>query len=284
MSEEEQKNQEKKKDPILIEALKIQLPMSLNFILERGTEVVNLIFIGQMGTVAEIGGVSLGNVLIAMLIFTIVLSLNSYTTQMMSKAKQSNNPRLVKDYLNKARIFSICLCTLNSIILTVCKYFLVPLGIDAETAHYCQLYLLVQLPALFVIVFYELSRALVFAFKRPLLTSHIIPFTFAFHFLWNWIFVCKLEWGVVGTSVATNITYLLNFLGQWWVLNRYEDMRECHGLSDSSVWNGLTDYMKAGLKVIVVRSSDAWSMMIALLVGATFSSTASAAIGICSSI
>ena len=111
--------------------MKFQIPAGFMYIVERGVEIINFYFIGHYGTVEEIGGVSIGNTIIILVLLGTLVGLSSTVCSFIAQAYAMENLDLSRDYLNKGRICAVLLVAFSSLIFILCKPLLLCIGLDS---------------------------------------------------------------------------------------------------------------------------------------------------------
>ena len=95
--------------------------MIVNLVLERMVIITNVIFIGQYGTISEIAGVGIGNLILNLLVQTFVLGINDQQAVYISRGFTTNNKRLMGDYYNKTQIIIMGVIAVNFTIIFFLK-------------------------------------------------------------------------------------------------------------------------------------------------------------------
>lgn len=72
---------------------------------------------------------------------------------------------------------------------------------------------------------FDATRRFLSAQFESTIPLYVQLFTLVLHFFWCWLFVDKLDGKVVGVAMATNITYILNFIIQEAVCYHKDSLR-----------------------------------------------------------
>lgn len=123
--------------PFLTRAAKFQIPAALVFVLERSIEIVNFYFIGHNGTIYDMGGCAVGNLLIVILILSIFLGLSSSVGSFISQAYHAQDYELARDYMNKGRAIAVMLSALCLVLFLVSQPLFLAMGMDPELVEKC---------------------------------------------------------------------------------------------------------------------------------------------------
>ena len=79
------------------------------------------------------------------------------------------------------------------------------------------------------------------------------------HFIWCHWFVISLGWGVVGAALATNITYLLNWIITDIIILKHPDFETTRAPWDKSVFQKWFDYLKIGVPGACMLCFEWWA-------------------------
>lgn len=97
----------------------------------------------------------------------------------------------------------------QTIIFLWTENILVLLGQDPEVAKVAQKYVYYIIPGIFFFNMFETARRFLNAQLVFILPSIIQFTTLVLHFLWLYIFVVRLNFGIIGASISIWITYFL---------------------------------------------------------------------------
>ena len=130
--------------------LGIAIPALAATLLTFMAELINIIFIGHVGTEYMIAGVGLGNMCVNILWLAIYLGMNGALETLVSQASASHeNMAISGHYLNRGRIVIAISFIPSLIILCFAEKILVAIHIHPMVAHNTQKYLYFVLPGLF---------------------------------------------------------------------------------------------------------------------------------------
>ena len=86
---------------------------------------------------------------------------------------------------------------------------------------------------------------------------YVIPWTTTVHIFWNYLFVVVLDWGVIGTSVSTNITFFLNVFILNIIINKDADIGEVNTLPrNRDFFRGFKRFAGSTLFPILITTCD----------------------------
>ena len=230
--------EEEIKKPFYIRAMKFQVPAGLIYLVERGVEIINFYFIGHYGSEEEMGGVTIGNSVIILVLLGTLIGLSITISSFIAQAYSMDNLDLSRDYLNKGRICAVILVTISTLMFILCKPLLLFIGLDSEVVYYAYIYMLVQIPGLFMLAQFEVLRSLIMATGDMHLGLGISCSNIFLHIFWNYLFVVYLNWGVFGTSMASNFSFAFFYISMSILLTRYEKFNYIQKFYFKSVFNG----------------------------------------------
>jgi multidrug resistance protein, MATE family len=88
------------------------------------------------------------------------------------------------------------------------------------------------------------------------------------HVFWSWVFVIKLQYGIVGTGIASIISNGTIFLICAVYASMLEDIKESIFWPDYRSFQGLTEYLKIGVPQTLMLCSEWWAFeLITLITG-----------------
>ena len=112
---------------------------------------MNLIFIGYLKDTSKIAAIGIGESMIAMFGFSIIAGMNSALNTYISQTSGSKNWLLCIIYLKRGRlIMTLCFIPIVFVLL-FSKHILVGIGQDPVVPHHAHKYIMVYLPALYLL-------------------------------------------------------------------------------------------------------------------------------------
>ena len=186
--------------------------------------------------------------------------------------------------MNKGRVCGAILVGCASIFFCFCKPLLLFIGLDAQVVEYAHLYMMVQIPGLFLLAQYEILRALVMASGEMQLGLFVGCANIFLHIFWNFVFVVWLDWGIVGTSMASNLSFTFFYVSMSFLLSRYEKYNYIQKIHLDNVFSGFQNYISQCFYSITTKCFNAWVIVGTSFVGCTFSVTAAAVVGVITSL
>ena len=181
-------------------------------------EIANMFFVGHLNDSVALASVGLGNMVINVTSYSIGIGLNSALDTLVTQAYGDKQYYLCGCYLNRGRIIQLLAWIPQIFILLNTKSILMFLGQEEVTSAAAETYVIVLMPGMFAIVQFEIVRRFLQGMKIFSLTMYIQLVMMILHFFWCYLFVFYLEYGLVGSAIATTITYISNFLATTLIL------------------------------------------------------------------
>jgi MATE family multidrug resistance protein len=104
-----------------------------------------------------------------------------------------------------------------------------------------------------------------------------IPITIVLHFLWCYIFVVRLDYGVKGVGIATSITYSLNSITTFLLAYIDKDLKEAMLWPNRDSLKGMWNFWKIGIPSAALNCFDVWCFEIMMLLSGYLSTDETAA-------
>jgi len=133
-------------------------------------EIINLIFVGRLTDKESLIAVGLGNTIINVFILGVYIGLNAALSTFVSQALGSGNTEICGVYLWRGRLIYTIVIILEVPIFLFAKPILVSLGQDEGASSIAQLYMLTQLPGMYVQGLLDLDRQFLTSFGKSDLT------------------------------------------------------------------------------------------------------------------
>ena len=164
-------------------------------------------------------------------------------------------------YLNRGRIIQLLAWIPQIFILLNTKSILMFLGQEEVTSAAAETYVIVLMPGMFAIVQFEIVRRFLQGMKIFSLTMYIQLVMMILHFFWCYLFVFYLEYGLVGSAIATTITYISNFLATTLILTFKEGIipKESWHFFNADSFICLIKYLKIAVPWTLMKWLEWWS-------------------------
>ena len=127
------------------------IPSLINLLLAEMVSQINIVFVGKLNNESALAGIGLATALIYCLPVSLTFGMASVLETMVSQAYGSMQYNICGQYLNKQIIVVTCLFIPVGSMLYYSEHFLVKfLGQDENSSKYCQEYLRVALPGIYL--------------------------------------------------------------------------------------------------------------------------------------
>ena len=87
-----------------------------------------------------------------------------------------------------------------------------------------------------------------------------------FHVFFSWLFVWKLDYGIVGTGIASVITNSIIYIIIMVYTNMLPDLREANTFPDAQVFKNLGEYMSLGVPTAAMQCLEWWAFEVMTLI------------------
>lgn len=114
-------------------------------------------------------------------------------------------------YLNRGRVILFICFIPMAILLSQVEHIFIAIQMDRQTAFYAGQYVTFVIPGLFFHLNYDAVKSYLNGIGVTYVPMVIMFCTMLLHNLWCYILVDVVEMGVRGASIATMLTYFLNF-------------------------------------------------------------------------
>lgn len=193
---------------------KMATPLVLGMLLFLLVQLTNTYFIGNLNEPVLLAGVGMGNMMVNMLVFAVTEGLNGALESLISQAYGAKKYEACGIFLNRGKF----VCTLLFVPITCIFYFsdkiLIGLHQDAQISHVSRLYCCQILPGIWAMAMFDATRRFLSAQLVTTVSLYVQLATLTLHVFCCWLFISRLHWGASGAALATNFTYILNFVIQ----------------------------------------------------------------------
>ena len=193
--------------------VKLGIPSILCFLMMTIQEQINVVFIGSLSDPAKLAGIGLGNMVLNLMPYAILLGVNTALETFVSQASGRQDLRECGLYLHRAMFIICCIFIPIAISMFWASDALMIMGMDEQASRHAQTYLTLLLPGM---LFNSLGDSIDLfligmGFNNVVLLLQItvIPI----HFFCCWFFISVNEFGVEGAAFASNLTALLTLMG-----------------------------------------------------------------------
>lgn len=143
---------------------------------------------------------------------------------LISQAAGGGNYELCGVYLNRGRFLMSLMFIPITIVLMNSERILVAAYQEPEVAKFAQLYVLTNLPGVYLIGLSDCQRRLLNNFGKNNISFYAGFFAMVLHSFWSYVFVIKLDLEIVGTGLANVTTQGIIFAMLYQFTKREEDI------------------------------------------------------------
>jgi len=168
-------------------------------------------------------------------------------------------------YLNRGRVILIAAYVPILIILLQAERILISLGQDHLVADYTLQYIKAYLPGMMLMGLIDGQRRFLNMMNQtrtPMLAYYI---SIVFHIILSWVFVWKLDYGIVGTGIASTLTNSINYIFLLVLSKCIPSIQDAIKLPDARAFTGLWQYLKLGIPSTIMLCLEFWVYDIMIL-------------------
>ena len=246
---------------IAFEIIIKSIPSIFGLLFEFFVEFINLAYVGHLNDPVTIGGVGLGNMMLALFILSFWVGLNGAIDTLVSQAYGDEEYYLWGSYLNRGRIIQTILFIPQAAFLLYTKEILVLFGQDEEVWDVAQFYIILMLPGMYAFAQYETIRRYLQAMGIFTFWMYIQGITVVFHIVLWYFLTYTFELGVIGISVASTITNFGNLLIVILYITYYDKTvpKESWHFFNKDSFKGYGEYFKFGIPSALIICLEWWS-------------------------
>jgi len=190
----------------------LAFPSIIGYIADMLLETINLFFIGRLNDYRYLAACGLGNCWLNMTCFSFLLGAASVIETFCATAFGKGDLKLCGVYHNRARLI-IFVCSIPCVVIVLYTTNILKfVGIDPEIAEFTGIYVVKLIPGFFFFTQFEITRRFVISQNIFALPTYIICITTCLHILWCYLFIMVFHWDFMGICVATNLTWILDFV------------------------------------------------------------------------
>ena len=224
-------------------------------------EITNILFVGHLNDPVALASVGLGNMVINITSYSIGMGLNGAIDTLVTQAYGDKEFYLWGCYLNRGRIVQLLAFIPQVFILLNTKSILMFLGQEEITSAAAESYVVVLMPGMFAMIQFELVRRFLQGMTIFALTMYIQFAMMILHFFWCYLFVFYLEYGLVGSAMATVITYTSDLVAVTLILTYKSNIipPESWHFFNSDSFRGLLEFLEYGIPAAFMLCLEWWS-------------------------
>ena len=251
----------------LIDVSKRFVPSSISFLIEYGIMAINIIFISFLDDPILMSGCGLGSATVNLIVFSIWAGFWGGIDTLVSQAFGRKDYYLCGVYLNTARIVTIGLNVIQTLVLINSETIFILIGQQPEAAAIAHSYIMSVLPGLFMNTQFEWLRRFLLVQGIYNAIMYILAATIWIHVLLLYSLILVLDLKIVGVGIATAITYCLNltFLTLYIHFKKnLIDRRSWHWFDINWIYK-LTAYLKYAIPACSMIVIEWWAFEILIL-------------------
>ncbi len=260
--------------------IKFTVPVMLSLLLQIGYGMVDLLVVGQFGTIGDVSAVTIGSQLLN-LVTQLCAGLSMGTTIIVAQAVGAKRGQDASKGVGASIVFFfwVGLLLMGGVVFGK-ALFAKAMNTPVQSLQETQDYLFYIGFGLIFVVFYNLLGSVLRAIgdsKTPLLTVFI---AFIFNVLLDLLFVAYFDMGAKGAALATAISQGISVLITVWVLARKTLPFKLTINDFKKIWASLKAVLRLGMPVALQGVLIAISFMAITAIANSFGVFESAAVGI----
>ena len=114
-----------------------------------------------------------------------------------------------------------------------------------------------------MVALYDTTRRFLFAQRKPYIPMVIQIFTTILHFGWCYLYIIKLDLGMIGSGLAMTTTYSINFIlvqGYAWMQEDLEEYWAPFFTEETFNFDGIYTYFSLALPSYIMLSLPQWAL------------------------
>lgn len=171
-----------------------------------------MFYVAQMNNTTDLAGIGLGNMMIIIVPYSVMIGINTALETFVSRAAGRNNLKDCGLYLHRSLLIITVIFIPVSLLLWKTEWILTSVGIDEASAHVAGVYCITMLPGVLLNSYADsidlFLIPLGYTYSISLVQSLVVPI----HIFFCYLFTCVIEWGVAGVAVAHNFTALITIV------------------------------------------------------------------------
>ena len=139
---------------------------------------------------------------------------------------------------------------------------------DPQASKYAGTYSFYLIPAMFFHSQFDATRQYLNSINKATMVMYTMIVTSSLHFVWGYMFVFYLEWEVLGVSLATILSYFLNFAFITLYCMKDQEVRKTFFFFQRDSFKDLKVYLKTALPSLTMLCLEWWSFeLLAFMAG-----------------
>ena len=191
---------------------KMTVPLVIGMLLYLLVQLTNTYFVGNLNDSTLLAGVGMGNMLINVLVFAVTQGLNGALETLVSQSFGAKKFEACGIFLNRGKLVCTLIFIPVIIIFVYADTILIALHQDAGISRVARMYCCILIPGIWAQSMFDATRRFLSAQFETTIPLYVQLVTLILHFFWCYLFVIKMEGREIGAALATNITYILNFV------------------------------------------------------------------------
>ena len=224
-----------------------------------------MILIGGLNDAEKLSGIGLGNMVMNLLPYALMIGLNTALETLVSHAYGRKNLHECGLYLHRAIFLMICFFIPIALSFQRIEDFLVLIGVDETTAGYANEYLICLLPAILMNTIGDSVDIFLISMGYNNVVCNIQMYALPIHFFICWIFVNFLDWGIKGAAMANNLTALITLVGQIIYVDSFKEIKDAWFLPTMKTFDNIWPFLKLALPGILMLVIENLNMEILVL-------------------
>ena len=201
----------------------------------------------------------MGNMLVNVLVFAVTQGLNGALETLVSQSFGAKKFEACGIFLNRGKIICTLLFIPVIFLFSYSDKILIALHQNAEISTVARMYCCVLIPGVWAQSMFDATRRFLSAQFETTIPLYVQLFTLILHFFWCWLFVTKMDGREVGAAMATNITYILNFIIIECVCCFKPSLKGTYqGIPDRRALRNMCEYLKIGIPGACMLCFEWW--------------------------
>lgn len=246
--------------------LYLSLPTVLSAILTFFVEIVNIAFIGNLNDSYMLSGVGLGNMMINAFWVSVYMGINGALETLVSQAFGGKNWYLCGDILNRGWITISLMFVPVAMLMFFIEDILMAVHVDVLTASYARIYSRWLLVGLYAQALFDLFRKFMIMMGQPVIPMIIQGLTLPLHILFCYLLVNVQGLKVEGVALATNFTFVLNFVLVLTAVFYVKATRQCISTATKETFGKVWAYFCLGVPTALMTCMDIWAFSVLTLI------------------
>jgi MATE family multidrug resistance protein len=222
-------------------------------------------FIGHVGDSTTLAAVGIGNMIVNLMPYSIMIGVNSALETFVSQAYGRKNYKDCGLYLHRASFVITVLFVPTMFCIYHSAIVMEALGMDKEASRLACNYAIALGPAAY---FNSLGDA-IDLFLTAMGSSYIImvfqAFMIPMHYAWTWFFVVYMDWGLMGAAYGNNLGAIVNFFIQVIYAGSIKEFSEAWYWPTKRTFNNLRPFLALAIPGILMLFVENLNMEILVL-------------------